>query len=351
MRRLFLTLIIGSIVCAPALAGPITPPPGPVTSTHKTLTEVEPRIAINATNTPGDADSLFKITQPGSYYLTGNITGESGKHGIEITASGVTLDLNGFDLVGIPGMGAFDGVAVRTASLSSITLINGSVRGWGDSGVDLDFFPPENCRIAGVIAEGNASRGIDASGGTIVENCAAANNGSHGIEVSGNGSAVLNSTAHDNVGDGIRVAVGCLVAHCASANNAGSGIWASLACSIIDCNVRLNSSGGITCGSDCVVRGNTCANNRQGSVGAGIQATGIRNRIEGNACILNAIGIDVDGVDNFIVKNTCTANDTNWTIVAGNTCLVVIGTNAAAINGSSGGTAPGSTDPNANFTH
>src|SRR5438093_7800183 len=83
--------------------GPLDPPAGPVTSTYKTLTEVEPRTAVNAVNTPGDFNSLFKISQPGSYYLTGNITGVASKHGIEIVASGVTLDLNGFDLLGAPG--------------------------------------------------------------------------------------------------------------------------------------------------------------------------------------------------------------------------------------------------------
>ena len=81
-------------------AGPLDPPAGPVAPTYKTLTEVEPRIAINAANTPGDADSLFKITQPGSYYLTGNITGVVGRHGIEIAvpANGpsVTIDLMGY---------------------------------------------------------------------------------------------------------------------------------------------------------------------------------------------------------------------------------------------------------------
>src|SRR5438034_11001068 len=84
-------------------AGSLTPPAGPITGTMKSITEVEPRIAINATNTPGDTNSLFKITQPGSYYLTGNIAGVASKHGIEIVASGVTLDLNGFDLVGVTG--------------------------------------------------------------------------------------------------------------------------------------------------------------------------------------------------------------------------------------------------------
>jgi hypothetical protein len=75
--------------------GPLTPPGAPA-PTMKTLQQVEPRIEINATNTPGDADSIFKITEPGSYYLTGNVAGVSGKHGIEIAASDVTLDLMGF---------------------------------------------------------------------------------------------------------------------------------------------------------------------------------------------------------------------------------------------------------------
>ncbi len=38
-------------------AGDLNPPSGPVTPTMKTLTEVEPRIAINATNTPGSGNS------------------------------------------------------------------------------------------------------------------------------------------------------------------------------------------------------------------------------------------------------------------------------------------------------
>ncbi|MCL4222042.1 MAG: hypothetical protein KJZ65_11815 [Phycisphaerales bacterium] len=54
-------------------AGPPDPPSGPVASSYKTLAEVEPRIAIKATNTPGDANSVFRITQSGSYYLAGDI--------------------------------------------------------------------------------------------------------------------------------------------------------------------------------------------------------------------------------------------------------------------------------------
>ena len=64
---------LAAMLATIVLAGPLTPPAGPVAPTPGP----EPRIPINATNTPGDADSLFRITQPGSYYLTGNLLGAS----------------------------------------------------------------------------------------------------------------------------------------------------------------------------------------------------------------------------------------------------------------------------------
>ena len=77
------------------LAGPLNPPSGPVTGTFKTLTEVEPRIAVSAANTPGNNSTAFIITQPGSYYLTGSVIVQ-GIDAISIRSSNVVLDLNGF---------------------------------------------------------------------------------------------------------------------------------------------------------------------------------------------------------------------------------------------------------------
>src|SRR5437868_1893082 len=56
-----------------SVAGPLNPPAGPVAPSYKTLTEVEPRIAVNATNTPGNSAYSYRITQQGSYYLTGDV--------------------------------------------------------------------------------------------------------------------------------------------------------------------------------------------------------------------------------------------------------------------------------------
>ena len=66
-----------------AIAGDLNPPAGSVAPTMKTLDEVEPRIAINAVNTPGDSNSVYRISQPGSYYLTGNVTAPAGDSAIE----------------------------------------------------------------------------------------------------------------------------------------------------------------------------------------------------------------------------------------------------------------------------
>src|SRR5262245_41804718 len=86
-----------------SLAGPLDPPSGPVAPTMKPLDQVEPRTAINAVNTPGDATAVFRITQPGSYYLTGNVAGVLNRSGIAVSAADVTIDLNGFAVLGAPG--------------------------------------------------------------------------------------------------------------------------------------------------------------------------------------------------------------------------------------------------------
>lgn len=130
MRRTLIASGVWGIAVSALLAGAaraqLDPPVGPIVKTGKTLSEVEPRIAVNVANTPGDANSLFNITQPGSYYLTGNITGVDGKHGIDINVSGVTLDLNGFDMVGVPG--SLDGIRTPFVGLRGLSVLNGTVR-------------------------------------------------------------------------------------------------------------------------------------------------------------------------------------------------------------------------------
>src|ERR1051325_4630293 len=136
MNRPHVTLaVIGLIAAAAAIAGPLTPPGGPVTSTYKTLTEVEPRTAISATNTPGNANASYVITQPGAYYLTGDITVPSGKSGIQVYGTSITIDLNGFTIHG--SAGSQHGITASGIYWSTLTVKNGAIENCGGNGIDF----------------------------------------------------------------------------------------------------------------------------------------------------------------------------------------------------------------------
>jgi hypothetical protein len=290
------------------VAGPLNPPAGSVSSTFKTLGEVEPRIAVNATNTPGDNDgtpSLLKISQPGSYYLTGNITGVAGKHGIEIASGGVTLDLNGFTVQSVAGSGTLDGISSQTSE--SVRIMNGSVKGWGGTGINL--FASTNAVVTDVRVLDNGAYGIRGSNRTIIRNCVASGNASAGLRT---------------ISGGV----------------------------IEGCSAVMNGTNGIEVLSECLVRGNQCFSNGNVGDGAGIRVFSNNNRVEGNSCIGADRGVEVTAAGNLIIRNSRSGNTVNWVIAAGNAYGAIIATPAgAAVNGNSASSALGTTDANANFSY
>ncbi len=415
-RILTIAATIAWLATSPAVAGPLNPPGGPVLSTAKPIAEVEPRTAINAANTPGDDDaspSLFKITQPGSYYLTGNITGVAGRHGIEIAASGVTLDLNGFRLEGVTG--SLDGI-VCLSSFGQISIRNGSIGRWGGNGLALDSFGASGA-VTSISSSNNGGVGIRTGVSFTVENCAARSNGGDGIDAgiystllncsaafntgigiiansnstvlncaasgsgetgfsSGAGCTYSNCSAIGNDGFGFSTAQGCTLTGCSAWNNFGGGYSVGSGCTVTSCTANTNNGIGIATGSassvtrctvassdldgifvssDCVVRDNTVDNAGLGvTSGAAIHSTGSDNRIEGNNCTDSDRGIEVDSSGNIILRNTCAGNTTNWDIVANNVLGPILDRTAPAslpVLGNSAPSSLGSTDPNANFTY
>jgi hypothetical protein len=159
--------------------------------------------------TVGDgAGYPVSIHAAGSYRLTGNLTlPDENSDGIQIMAEGVTLDLNGFSIVGPTSCGGEPLACApqgsgRGISISAgyVVIRNGMVRGAGGAGIEADskadFVRVENVQVAE-----NGSDGIYLSGDSYVVDCQAFFNGSSGISVITG--LVRGSMANKNLGWGI----------------------------------------------------------------------------------------------------------------------------------------------------
>jgi parallel beta-helix repeat protein len=394
-------LAAGAFLVGKANAGPLNPPAGPIAPTPGP----EPRIAINSTNTPGSSatSSVFRITQPGSYYLTGNIISTTvNRHVIVVAASGVTIDLNGFLIRGLgTAQGDFDCIFAQTG-VNRVTVRNGHIELAGRNGINfenvdgglIEHIHAQSCLDAGIncsssfatssraivishctavfnssqgiqagissvvthcSATSNAGFGIFAQVGSSITNCTASSNALDGIFADG-GSAVFNCVAYLNSADGIRGNGGTTVSACSAYQNGFDGIQVQGGNVVVDCTARLNGRHGISSLGGALIRGNTCHEN--GLSGNGLANIHISldgdNRIEGNHCSKADVGIEVTVTGNVIVGNTCSGNTTNYSIVANNRYGPIVNITAsgtAAVNGNSATSTLASTDPHANFAY
>ncbi len=353
IRKTFAVMMVAA--ASVATAGPLNPPPGPITATMKTLAEVEPRIAINATNTPGQSGAMFVISQPGSYYLTGNITHTT--VGILITASNVTIDLNGFTISG--GTHAIE----STTSISGIVIKNGFVKNTSSTGIRL--FSASKGLIEGVQLSNVGASGFGTGGGFVLRNCVASqSSGGFGIA----GACILDHCFADGCASGFDVDVSCVLTNCTATNCSDIGFETTASgvrlenCSAVNCtnygfkftsgvtidrctarssgrgfdigdhstltnSFALSNTGqGVRVGSTCTVASNTLRLNGAASDSAGLWIQGNGNRVENNDMTGNDWGLWVDGTDNFIIRNTARANTiSNYGgIAAGNEMAPVI---------------------------
>ncbi len=344
----FLCCVLAMLSGARALAGELNPPPGPIAPTMKNLTQVEPRVAISAATTPGDANTVFNITQPGSYYLTGDVVVPAGfSSGIDVFAGRVTIDLNGFAIVGAPstavGILAEPGVVQLTVRNGHLTAL----------GTGLFLTNATAAVVTEVTAADCTGVGIQTGPSASVSRCAARDCGIGGFVLL-QGSVITHCSARECGGPGFLTnGQGVVFSECSAFSNTGNGFSASGLNSLVSSCVASNNIGnGFSIGSNSSIVGCVAGSNGAGTGdGAGIVITGSDNRIEGNNCLDNDRGIDANSGGNFITRNTCSGNTTNWDVAAGNVALVVNAAGGGAFTGNAGGAAPGSTDPNANFSY
>lgn len=247
-----------------ALAGDLNPPAGPIAPTHKTLTQVEPRTPLSVATTPGDADSVFRITQSGVYYLTGDLLVPAGKSGIEVfssTATEVSIDLGGF-AIRSAAAGTLDGVTTGTGA--RFTLANGSILSMGGRGVlaEANSIVVERLRVANCQSFGlrllgagtiqscsveSCTSGIGAFGAFHVERCLSFNNTSSGIFVTDD-STVHDCIAFGNDSYGIDLGTNSAARDCGAFSNGFAGITTSSGCIITRCRASANTANGIDAG-------------------------------------------------------------------------------------------------------
>ncbi len=172
--------------------GPLTPPPGVPVATMKRLDEVEARTIVNAANCPPSGSYAFSIAPAqfpsgGSFYLTGNLVIPS-NGGIFISASNVTLDLNGFSLIGGPSASLFSGIFI---SGKNVTITGGGITGAAFStGINSGV---ANTRVSGVSVSGTGVGGgiVLTGAGALVQGSTVNGTGGIGIQAD----AVSDSTA------------------------------------------------------------------------------------------------------------------------------------------------------------
>jgi parallel beta-helix repeat protein len=317
--------------------GPLTPPGAPA-ATMKTLDQLEPRTPISSLP--------FTISTRGSYYVTANLTGVAGQHGIIVNADHVTVDLGGFDLVG-PGSGAATSGIRVNAARTNVTIRNGSVRGWGGVGVAAEtnacfgmhvekvratgngaggillgsrgtalhcdasnnlgtgITTSTICKVIECTASGNtgvASDGINLNSFSLVRGCLAMDNGADGFDV-GNACVLEGCVAENNVANGFRSsASGCTLSDCTAQINGALGFASFLRSSFANCNASSNGTGGFNVSTGCTLANCSAGNNTGNGFSIGSGAT-----LENCAASSNA-GIGFNGGDGVTLRG-CAATD------------------------------------------
>jgi hypothetical protein len=223
--KILLALIISPLVIRhSALGQGALTPPGAPAPTMKSLDQIEARTPISS--------APVHITQPGSYYLTTNLTVSSGD-AIDINTNGVTLDLNGFTIASTAP--SADGFAINLGAAGrqrNIAILDGFIVGgvtndnagnYGGGGFSYGIaYPgvnfPRNVRVSHVAVSGCLADGINLRDlSTTVEFCTVTTVGGYGIFAE----TVSDSTVADS--GGFAAINASQTANNCSANNIATG--------------------------------------------------------------------------------------------------------------------------------
>lgn len=287
MPRSCLLCLLLFAALTPALPGQgsLTPPGAPA-ATMKSLNEIDAKLEKR---TPISA-APFTISSSGSYYLTQNLSVTTGT-ALNVTASNVTVDLNGFAISSTASPRSGNGIQLADNS-RNVSLRNGHIQGTTSFN-------------AGTYSGGGFANGIAVSGG----GSAAAVRVSD-VSVSGCGGGILLNTS-----------LATYVSRCTVMTVSGGGLAAA---TVQDCAVRdaggagilglvvQNCASGVT-GTGPAIQSESAANCQGVSVaGPGVAAYNASNcrgqSTSGNGLVCdsatNCVGESVSGAAGISVTGT-----------------------------------------------
>lgn len=243
----------------------------------------------------------------------------SGKHGIAITSSNVTLDLNGFSLNGVPG--SLDGINATnsSATASGLVVLNGTIANWAGNGINALPGAPDS-QFSHLQLLYNALDGLNATN-SLISDCVANGNTSGSFTnyaINGNRSHIINCSARANY-NGIQGGGGSTIEGCIAEDNNFGFLAAD---SIITRCTAYNSTGdGMFLFQNNQVVGNLVNGNGHGN---GIEVAGNNrgNVLDGNT-LIGASGARIflnnpGATNNLVIRWVAHGNGTNFVLGGGN---------------------------------
>jgi len=152
---------------------------------------VDGTIEINQAKVLANGGFPYSISTQGSYRLTGNLTPPASTDAIDVTANHVTIDLNGFSIVGAGGTGN----GINGISAGALTVENGTIVQFANG---YGVYTGGNGIVRNVHADSNAT-GIGCyASGCLISGNTVNGNGNTGVYCQGSGCAILGNTIENN---------------------------------------------------------------------------------------------------------------------------------------------------------
>jgi len=278
-----------------ARAGDLKPPPGPITPTGTSLSEMQQKLGSSIdtgftaldtkvaftpkgiseprtplTSLPSSTEAQFVVTQPGAYYLSSNVVQVPGKITVDIQADHVDIDGQGFVFLGDGGGGSGGSICVRASARQAIEIYDCAFKGWQGPCCDLDGC--DDVHISDVLFQGCVSSSDPAGTQGSVVRCGDRACLEDVVFSSCVGRAVecramcLFSDAQvlDHHGEAVRCADGACIEESRFLRIEGEAITMGSSCTVTECEFRQCNGLAISGVSGCVIECCECVGGKGG---------------------------------------------------------------------------------------